>query len=59
LQFEGRAYRGKKDGEITEMRPYWHFHYRASGKQSILYLGKSDNSEVRANELVGREEHAK
>jgi hypothetical protein len=42
LQLEGRAYRRKKDGELTERGPYWYFHYREGGKQRTLYLGWQD-----------------
>ena len=59
LRLKGRVYRRKKDGEITEIRPYWYFHYRAGGKKRTLYLGMTDNLEVRVNKLVGRVEHAK
>jgi len=39
LQLEGRVYRRKKDGELTERGPYWYFHYREGGKQRTLYVG--------------------
>ena len=31
LQLEGRAYKRKKDGRLTERGPYWYFHYREGG----------------------------
>src|SRR5215208_5266896 len=43
LQLEGRSYKRKKDGELTERGPYWYFHYREGGKQRTLYIGKTDN----------------
>jgi hypothetical protein len=55
LQLEGRAYRRKKDGEVTERGPYWYYHYRQGGKQRTLYVGKTDNPEVIVNEKLGKE----
>jgi hypothetical protein len=52
LQLEGRAYRRKKDGELTEMGPYWYFHYREGGRQRTLYLGKTDNPEAKVDEIM-------
>jgi hypothetical protein len=52
LQLEGRAYRRKKDGELTERGPYWYFHYREGGKQRTLYLGKTDNPEAKVDEIM-------
>jgi len=52
LQLEGRAYRRKKDGELTERGPYWYFHYREGGKQRTLYIGKTDNPEAKVNEIM-------
>ena len=52
LQLEGRAYRRKKDGELTERGPYWYFHYREGGKQHTLYVGKTDNPEAKVNEIM-------
>ena len=54
LQLEGRAYRRKKDGELTERGPYWYFHYREGGKQRTLYIGKTDNPEAVVNEKLGK-----
>jgi hypothetical protein len=55
LQLEGRAYRRKKDGELTETGPYWYFHYREGGKQRTLYVGKTDNPEAVVDEKLGKE----
>jgi hypothetical protein len=55
LQLEGRAYRRKKDGELTERGPYWYFHYREGGRQRTLYLGKTDNPEAKVDEKLGKE----
>ena len=52
LQLEGRAYRRKKDGELTEMGPYWYFHFREGGKQRTLYLGKTNNPEAKVDEIM-------
>jgi hypothetical protein len=52
LQLEGRAYRRKKDGKLTQRGPYWYFHYREGGKQRTLYLGKTDNAEVKVDEIM-------
>ena len=52
LQLEGRAYRRKKDGQLTERGPYWYFHYREGGKQRTLYVGKTDNPEAKVNEIM-------
>jgi hypothetical protein len=52
LQLEGRAYRRKKDGELTQRGPYWYFHYREGGRQRTLYLGKTDNPEAKVDEIM-------
>jgi hypothetical protein len=52
LQLEGRAYRRKKDGELTQRGPYWYFHYREGGKQHTLYVGKTDNPEAKVDEIM-------
>jgi hypothetical protein len=52
LQLEGRAYRRKKDGQLTERGPYWYFHYREGGKQRTLYLGKTDTPEAKVDEIM-------
>ena len=56
LQLEGRAYRRKKDAELTERGPYWYFHYREDGKQRTLYIGKTDNPEAKVNEMIAEGE---
>jgi len=55
LQLEGRAYKRKKDSELTQRGPYWYFHYREGGKQRTLYVGKTDNPEVAVDEKLGKE----
>jgi len=55
LQLEGRAYRRKKDGELTERVPYWYFHYREGGRQRTLYVGKTANPEAVVDEKLGKE----
>ena len=52
LQLESRAYRRKKDGELTQRGPYWYFHYREGGKQRTLYVGKTENPEAKVNEIM-------
>jgi hypothetical protein len=52
LQLEGRAYRRKKDGKLTERGPYWYFHYREGGRQRTLYIGKTDNPEAKVDEIM-------
>jgi hypothetical protein len=52
LQLEGRAYRRKRDGELTERGPYWYFHYREDGRQRTLYIGKTDNPEAKVNKIM-------
>src|SRR5215207_4689480 len=52
LQLESRAYRRKKDDQLTERGPYWYFHYREGGKQCTLYLGKTDNPEAKVDEMM-------
>ncbi len=56
LELEGRAYRRKKDGVLTERGPYWYFHYREGGKQRTLYIGKTDNPEAKVNEIMKEKE---
>ena len=56
LQLEGRAYRRKNDGELTERGPYWYFHYREGGKQRTLYVGKTENPEAKVSEIMKGEE---
>ena len=52
LQLEGRTYKRKKDGKLTERGPYWYFHYREGGRQRTLYIGKTDNPEAKVDEMV-------
>ncbi len=52
LQLEGRAYKRKKDGQLTQRGPYWYFHYREGGRQRTLYLGKTDNPEAKVDEIM-------
>ena len=54
LQLESRAYRRKKDDQLTERGPYWYFHYREGGKQRTLYIGKTDNPEAVVDEKLGK-----
>ena len=56
LQLEGRAYKRKKDGQLTERGPYWYFHYREGGRQRTLYIGKTDNPEAKVDEMIGEGE---
>ena len=52
LQLEGRAYKRKKDGRLTERGPYWYFHYREGGRQRTLYIGKTDSPEAKVDEIM-------
>jgi hypothetical protein len=52
LQLEGRAYKRKKAGELTQRGPYWYFHYREGGRQRTLYIGKTDNPEAKVDEMI-------
>ncbi len=52
LQLEGRTYKRKKDGKLTERGPYWYFHYREGGRQRTLYIGKTDNPEAKVDEIM-------
>ena len=54
LQLEGRAYRRKKDSELTQRGPYWYFHYREGGRQRTLYIGKTDNPEAVVDEKLAK-----
>ena len=56
LQLEGRAYKRKKDGKLTERGPYWYFHYREGGRQRTLYIGKTDNPEAKVDEMIRKGE---
>ena len=52
LQLEGRTYKRKKDGQLTQRGPYWYFHYREGGRQRTLYIGKTDNPEANVDEMM-------
>jgi hypothetical protein len=52
LQLEGRTYKRKKDGELTERGPYWYFHYREGSRQRTLYIGKTDKPEAKVDEIM-------
>jgi hypothetical protein len=52
LQLEGRAYKRKKDGRLTERGPYWYFHYREGGRQRTLYIGKTGTPEAKVDEMI-------
>ncbi len=52
LQLESRAYRRKKDDELTQRGPYWYFHYREGGRQRTLYIGKTDDPEAKVDEVI-------
>jgi hypothetical protein len=56
LQLEGRAYKRKKNGQLTERGPYWYFHYREGGRQRRLYIGKTDNPEAKVDEMIRKGE---
>jgi hypothetical protein len=36
-----------------ESGPYWYFHHRKDGKQKTIYLGKTDDPEIRLAQLKG------
>ena len=59
LQLERRAYRRKKDGELTERGPYWYFHFREGGRQKTMYVGQTDNPEARVDEIMTKEEESR
>jgi hypothetical protein len=52
LQLEGRTYKRKKDGKLTERGPYWYFHYREGGRQRTLYIGKTGTPEAKVNDIM-------
>jgi len=56
LQLEKRAYRRKKDGELTQRGPYWYFHFREGGRQKTLYVGQTDDPEARMEEIMTKRE---
>jgi hypothetical protein len=59
LQLERRAYRRKKDGQLTQRGPYWYFHFREGGRQKTMYVGQTDNPEARVDEIMTKEEESK
>jgi hypothetical protein len=59
LQLERRAYRRKKDGQLTERGPYWYFHFREGGRQKTMYVGQTDNPEARVEEIMTKGEETK
>ena len=36
-----------------ESGPYWYFHHRKDGKQKTIYLGKTDDPEIKLAQLKG------
>ena len=59
LQLERRAYRRKKDGQLTQRGPYWYYHFREGGRQKTMYLGQTDNPEAKVEEMMTKEEESK
>ena len=59
LQLERRAYRRKKDGQLTQRGPYWYFHFREGGRQKTMYLGQTDNPEARVDEILTKAEEGR
>ena len=59
LQLERRAYRHKKDGELTQRGPYWYFHFREGGRQKTMYLGKTDDPEAKVEEIMTKAEESR
>ena len=37
-----------------ESGPYWYFHHRKDGKQKTLYIGKTDEPEIRLAQIKGQ-----
>jgi hypothetical protein len=37
-----------------ESGPYWYFHHRKDGKQKTVYLGKTDEPEIRLAQIKGQ-----
>jgi hypothetical protein len=56
LQLERRAYRRKKDGQLTQRGPYWYFHFREGGSQKTMYLGQTDDPEAKVDEIMTKGE---
>jgi hypothetical protein len=59
LQLERRAYRHKKDGQLTHRGPYWYFHFREGGKQRTKYLGQTDDPEAKLDEIKTKGEESR
>jgi hypothetical protein len=59
LQLERRAYRRKKDGQLTQRGPYWYFHFREGGRQKTMYVGQTDDPEARVDEIMTKAEESK
>ena len=59
LQLERRAYRHKKDGELTQRGPYWYFHFREEDRQKTMYLGKTDDPEAKVEEIMTKAEESR
>jgi hypothetical protein len=59
LQLERRAYRRKKDGQLTERGPYWYFHFREGGKQKTMYVGQTHDPEARVDEIMTKGEESR
>ena len=36
-----------------ESGPYWYFHHRTDGKQKTVYIGKTDEPEIKLAQLKG------
>ena len=36
-----------------ESGPYWYFHHRKGGKQKTVYLGKTDDPEIKLAQIKG------
>ena len=36
-----------------ESGPYWYFHHRKDGKQKTIYLGKTDDPEIKLAQIKG------
>ncbi len=36
-----------------ESGPYWYFHHRKDGKQKTVYLGKTDDPEIKLAQIKG------
>jgi hypothetical protein len=58
LQLETRAYRRKKDGGVTQLGPYWYFHFREGGRQKTMYFGQTDDPEAEVEEIMTKGEES-